>query len=138
VALKNLPFAFYTSVEIVAHETTTLSALLRHRAPEYLNDIQKSYENLAGLSIMHTKATTKTGKLELVIASSFTKQEGTDYTFSHEDWDSNNHFMRTSINITKGQVYRLGFISSLISTAHHEDPVNEALRIVERGVLVGE
>lgn len=70
-------------MEIVAHETTTLSALLRHRAPEYLNDIQKSYENLAGLGIIHTKATTKTGKLDLVIASSFTQQEGTEYNFSH-------------------------------------------------------
>ena len=53
--------------------------VLEHEAPLYLNDVQKSYENLAGLGIMHSKATTKTGKMDLVIASSFAKQSGVDY-----------------------------------------------------------
>lgn len=45
-ALKNLPFAFYTSVELVAHDNTDLEIFLRHEVPDYLNNIQKSYENL--------------------------------------------------------------------------------------------
>jgi hypothetical protein len=67
-----------------------------------LNNIQKSYENLAGLSIMHSKATTKTGKLDLVIASSFARQPGVEYNFSHEDRDSNKHILSTGMSIKKG------------------------------------
>lgn len=68
---------------------------------------------------MHTKATTKTGKLDLVIASSFMDIENSNFKFTHEDWDSNNHLLKTRVKATKGNTYRFGFISSLISTAHH-------------------
>jgi len=67
---------------------------------------------------MHTKATTKSGKLDLVIASSFMPSNIT-YNFIHEDWDSNMHLLKVKIQAIKGQTYRFGFISSLISTAHH-------------------
>lgn len=73
---------------------------------------------------MHTKATTKTGNLELVIASSYVQSDSTDYKFTHEDLDSNRHLLKTRINITKGNTYNFGFISALISSAHHQDPVN--------------
>jgi protein-glucosylgalactosylhydroxylysine glucosidase len=136
-----LPFAFYTAVDIVAHDTTTLEMNLRHIAPDYLNDIEKRYENLEReqlFSIMHTKATTKTGKMDLVIASSFVGDKWAEYKIIHEDSDSNRHQLKTKFNVTKGETYRFGVISSLISTAHHEDPVNEAIRIVERALLIGE
>lgn len=74
MALKNLPFAFYTSLELVAHTDNQISLKLKHKIPDYLNDIQKHYETIDSkmrFDIMHTKATTKTGKLDLVIASSF-------------------------------------------------------------------
>lgn len=58
------------------------------------------------------------------------QDDNTDYKFIHEDWDSNRHLLKTRVNITKGNTYNFGFISALISTAHHQDPVNEALRIV--------
>lgn len=110
--------------------------------PDYLNNIQKSYENLENeklFSIMHTKATSKTGNLDLVIASSYLVEDGTDYKIIlHEDWDSNYHRLKTRASIVKGNTYRFGIISALISSAHHEDPVNEAIRIVERAILIGE
>lgn len=51
---------------------------------------------------MHSKATTKTGKLDLVIASSFARQPGVEYNFSHEDRDSNKHILSTGMSIKKG------------------------------------
>jgi trehalose/maltose hydrolase-like predicted phosphorylase len=88
-------------------------------------------------SILHTRATTKSGKLDLVIASSF-MPSNISYNFIHEDQDSNMHLLKVKIQATKGQTYRFGFVSSLISTAHHQDPENEAIRIVERAVSMGE
>lgn len=79
---------------------------------------------------MHTKATTKTGKMDLIVASSFLQDDDQDYKYTHEDRDSNKHILKTRINVTKGHSYKFGFITALISTAHHEDPQNEAIRIV--------
>jgi protein-glucosylgalactosylhydroxylysine glucosidase len=73
-ALKNLPFAFYTSVELLAHKDSQISLKLKHEAPDYLNSIQKHFESIDSkvrFDIMHTKATSKTGNLDLVIASSY-------------------------------------------------------------------
>lgn len=139
--MKNLPFAFYTVLEILAHDTADLTIKLKHAAPDYLNNIQKSYENIDShllFSILHTKATTKTGNLDLVIASSFMQQDEGSFNFIHEDWDSNTHLLKVKLKATKGKTYRFGFVSSLISTAHHQDPQNEAIRIVERAVSMGE
>jgi protein-glucosylgalactosylhydroxylysine glucosidase len=47
---------------------------LKHEAPDYLNSIQKHFESIDSkvrFDIMHTKATSKTGNLDLVIASSY-------------------------------------------------------------------
>lgn len=87
---------------------------------------------------MHTKATTKTGNLDLVIASSFLiTRDGYDYDLMHEDWDSNMHFLKFKRNISKAQTYKIGLVSCLMSTAHHQDPQNEAIRIVERAIEIG-
>jgi hypothetical protein len=73
---------------------------------------------------MHTKATTKTGNLDLVIASSYMIEEGQKYDLMHEDWDSNLHYLKLKVNVTKGSVYKFGIITCLMSTAHHQDPQN--------------
>lgn len=43
LALKNLPFAFYTSVEITAHSSQEIAIKLKHIVPDYLNNVQKYY-----------------------------------------------------------------------------------------------
>ncbi len=127
LALKNLPFAFYTAVELTAHSTREIAIKLKHMVPDYLNNVQKYYENIDSnvrYDIMHTKATTKTGNLELVIASSFMSSTGQSFNLYHEDWDSNMHFLKLKQNVTKGTVYKFGFITCLMSSTHHQDPQN--------------
>lgn len=74
--------------------------------------------------IMHTKATTKSGKLDLVIASSFMGNEGRGYDLMHEDWDYNLHYLKLRVNATKGNVYKFEVITCLMSSVHHQDPQN--------------
>jgi hypothetical protein len=66
------------------------------------------------------------------------QQDEGSFNFIHEDWDSNTHLLKVKLKTTKGKAYRFGFVSSLISTAHHQDPQNEAIRIVGRAVSMGE
>ena len=91
MALKNLPFAFYTSVDLTAHSSREIVLKLKHEVPDYLNNIQKQFETIDSyikFDIMHTKATTKSGKLDLIIASSFIIPAGSSFVLMHEDWDS--------------------------------------------------
>lgn len=55
----------------------------------------------------------------------------------HEDWDSNLHFLKLKTNVQQSNTYKFGFITCLMSTAHHQDPQNEAIRIIERAVSIG-
>lgn len=41
---------------------------------------------------MHTKATSKTGSLDVVIASTIISNTS-DLTLSHQEWNSNDHFL---------------------------------------------
>jgi hypothetical protein len=47
------------------------------------------------------------------------------------------HFLKLKLNVTKGKIYKIGVITCLISSSHHQDPLNEAIRIIERAVSIG-
>ena len=49
----------------------------------------------------------------------------------HEDWDSNKHsHTLKNIKVPKGEVFKFYLISALISSEHHQDPKNEAIRLL--------
>ena len=116
-ALKNLPFGFMTSLDVLAHESGLLQVKIYHRSPDYLNNVIKQYETIDRdnpMNIMHTKATTKNG-LDLVIASSLITSHKIQKII-HEDWDSGMHFLKAIIRAEKGQNYHFDIVSSLISS----------------------
>jgi hypothetical protein len=44
----------------------------------------------------------------------------------HEMWDNNMHLMKFSKKIKAGETYRFSIAGSSITSAHHDDPLNEA------------
>ncbi len=73
--MKNLPFAFLTTLKVTSHVDDEITIKNIHEAPDYLNNVQKSYEDIdtdnEAISIVHSKGTTKSGKLDICMASSF-------------------------------------------------------------------
>jgi hypothetical protein len=46
----------------------------------------------------------------------------------HEMWDNNMHLMKFSKKIKAGETYSFTIAGSSITSAHHDDPLNEAER----------
>ncbi len=79
--------------------------------PDYLNDVEKEYENVPNKEtyrVISTKATTKTNKIDIVLSSTFYVDDGSKKFLSgdnmgHEDWDSNRHLHSLqNIHLPKG------------------------------------
>ena len=108
------------------------------QAPSHLLQGDKNYEQIDTskqiYSILSTVAKTKTGKVDLAIASSFIfdKQQAAEIRTLHEDWDSDMHLEKFSRPLKKGDVFKFSIATSLMSSTHHEDPFNEAIRMVIR------
>jgi trehalose/maltose hydrolase-like predicted phosphorylase len=58
----------------------------------------------------------------------FSEQHGHEPRVIHEMWDNNMHLMKFSKKIKAGETYRFSIAGSSITSAHHDDPLNEAER----------
>ncbi|MBU7578466.1 MAG: glycoside hydrolase family 65 protein, partial [Flavihumibacter sp.] len=55
----------------------------------------------------------------------------------HEMWDNNRHLMKFSKELTANKAYRFAIAGSSITSAHHDDPLNEAERLTVYAKLEG-
>ncbi|MFI5133922.1 MAG: glycosyl hydrolase family 95 catalytic domain-containing protein, partial [Chitinophagales bacterium] len=55
----------------------------------------------------------------------------------HEMWDNNMHLMKFSRKIKAGETYRFSVVGSSITSAHHDDPLNESERLTIYAKLEG-
>lgn len=100
-------------------------------------DLQKNQEDIdtsvKTYNIMSSLGKTQTGKLTLVTSSAFQFiTPGTEPRILHEDWDSGSHQQKFKLQLKQGQQYQFALITCLMSSEHHEDPGNEAIRMVIR------
>ncbi len=50
----------------------------------------------------------------------------------HQDWDSGLHLLKFNKQLKKGQQFKFAVITCLLSSENHEDPENQAIRMVIR------
>ena len=67
----------------------------------------------------------------------FEEEAGHEPRVHHEMWDNNMHQMRFSKPMKKGETYRFSVVSSLVTSAHQNDPYNEAQRLTIFAALQG-
>jgi trehalose/maltose hydrolase-like predicted phosphorylase len=134
-ALRQLPFTVLMDVTITAKEPITLSAASVVEAPDALRDVQNYYNEIdrphAVIQLLTSTAKSPTGKLQLCASNSFLFPEphGQEPRVIHEMWDNNMHLMKFSKKLTAGQSYRFSIAGTSITSAHHDDPLNEAERM---------
>jgi trehalose/maltose hydrolase-like predicted phosphorylase len=122
-------------VTITAKEPITLSAASVMEAPDALRDVQNYYNEIdrphAVIQLLTSTAKSPTGKLQLCASNSFLFPEphGQEPRVIHEMWDNNMHLMKFSKKLTAGQSYRFSIAGTSITSAHHDDPLNEAERM---------
>jgi trehalose/maltose hydrolase-like predicted phosphorylase len=67
----------------------------------------------------------------------FSEQHGQEPRVIHEMWDNNMHLMKFSKQLKAGETYHFSIAGSSITSAHDDDPLNEAERLTIFAKLEG-
>src|SRR5690606_33072938 len=133
-ALRHLPYTVLMDVQVAAKTNINITAASVMEAPDALRDVQNYYNEIdrphVTISLLTSSASSPTGKLLMCASNTFLFSEphGQEPRIIHEMWDNNMHLMKFSKMINAGTTYSFSIAGSSITSAHHEDPLNEAER----------
>ncbi len=133
-SLRHLPFTVLMDVTITAKKDITITGASVMEAPDALKDVQNYYNEIdrphVVISLLTSSAKSPTGKLLMCASNTFlfSEDHGHEPRVIHEMWDNNMHLMKFSKKIKAGETYRFSIAGSSITSAHHDDPLNEAER----------
>ncbi|MEN9684240.1 MAG: hypothetical protein RLZZ28_26 [Bacteroidota bacterium] len=142
-SLRQLPFTVLMDVTITAKKDIALGTASVMEAPDALKDVQNYYNEIdrphVVISLLTSSAKSPTGKLSMCASNTFLFSEphGQEPRVIHEMWDNNMHLMKFSKKIKAGESYRFSIAGSSITSAQHDDPLNEAERMTIFAKLEG-
>lgn len=142
-SLRQLPFTVLMDVSITAKKDITIGSASVMEAPDALKEVQNYYNEIdrphVVISLLTSSAKSPTGKLLMSASNTFLFSEphGQEPRVIHEMWDNNMHLMKFSRKIKAGETYRFSVAGSSITSAHHDDPLNEAERMTIFAKLEG-
>src|SRR5215208_5086713 len=133
-SLRHLPFTVLMDVALTAKKDISIISSSVMEAPDALKDVQNYYNEIdrphVVISLLTSSAKSPTGKLLMCASNTFLFSEphGQEPRVIHEMWDNNMHLMKFGRRIKTGETYRFSIAGSSITSAHHDDPLNEAER----------
>ena len=142
-ALRQLPFTVLMDVSITPRKDITITSASVMEAPDALKDVQNYYNEIdrphVVISLLTSSAKSPTGKLTMCASNTFLFSEphGQEPRVIHEMWDNNLHLIKFTKKLKAGTTYRYSIAGSSITSAHHEDPLNEAERLTIFAKLEG-
>jgi trehalose/maltose hydrolase-like predicted phosphorylase len=142
-SLRQLPFTVLMDVTVTAKKDITITSASVMEAPDALKDVQNYYNEIdrphVVISLLTSTAKSPTGKLQMCASNTFlfSEKHGEEPRVIHEMWDNNMHLMKFTRKIKAGESYRFSIAGSSITSAHHDDPLNEAERMTITAKLEG-
>lgn len=142
-ALRQLPYTVLMDVTVTAKKDISINAASVMEAPDALRDVENYYNEIdrphVVVSLLTSTAKSPTGKLTMCASNSFlfTEPHGEEPRVIHEMWDNNMHLVKFSRKIAAGKSYTFSIAGSSITSAHHDDPLNEAERLTLFAKLEG-
>lgn len=142
-ALRQLPYCMLMDVTITAKKAISITPASSMEAPDALRDVQNYYNEIdrphVVISLLTSSAKSPTGKLLMCASNTFIFSEphGQEPKVIHEMWDNNRHLMKFTRKMKSGESYRFAIAGSSITSAHHDDPLNEAERLTIFAKLEG-
>jgi protein-glucosylgalactosylhydroxylysine glucosidase len=130
-------------VTVTAKKDITINGASIMEAPDALRDVQNYYNEIdrphVVISLLTSSAKSPTGKLLMCASNTFLfpEKHGEEPRVIHEMWDNNMHLMKFTRKIKAGETYRFSIAGSSITSAHHDDPLNEAERLTIYARLEG-
>jgi trehalose/maltose hydrolase-like predicted phosphorylase len=142
-ALRHLPYTVLMDVTITPKKDISIGAASVMAAPDLLKDVQNYYNEIdrphVVISLLTSSAKSPTGKMMMCASNSFIfgEEHGHEPRVIHEMWDNNMHLMKFTKKLKAGETYRFSIAGSSITSAHHDDPLNEAERLTIFAKLEG-
>jgi len=142
-ALRHLPYSVLMDVTVTPRKDLQLGAASVMEAPDALRDVQNYYNEIdrphTTISLLTSTAQSPTGKLLMCASNAFIfpEEHGREPRVIHEMWDNNMHLMKFARKVNAGTAYRYSVVGSSITSAHHDDPLNEAERLTIFAKLQG-
>ena len=142
-SLRQLPFTVLMDVTITAKKDISIAGSSVMEAPDALRDVQNYYNEIdrphVVISLLTSSAKSPTGKLLMCASNTFlfSEEHGHEPRVIHEMWDNNMHLMKFGKKIKAGETYRFSIAGSSITSAHHDDPLNQAERLTIFAKLEG-
>jgi protein-glucosylgalactosylhydroxylysine glucosidase len=142
-SLRQLPYTVLMDVSIIAKKDINITGASVMEAPDALRDVQNYYNEIdrphVTISLLTSSAKSPTGKLLMCASNTFlfSEKHGSEPRVIHEMWDNNMHLLKFSKQIKAGETYRYSIVGSSITSAHHDDPLNEAERLTIYAKLEG-
>ncbi len=142
-SLRHLPFTVLMDITITAKKDFSLTGASVMEAPDALKDVQNYYNEIdrphVVISLLTSTAKSPAGKLLMCASNTFLFNEhhGEEPRVIHEMWDNNMHLMKFTKKIKAGETYKFSIAGSSITSAHHDDPLNEAERLTIYAKLEG-
>ncbi|RXK60874.1 glycoside hydrolase family 65 protein [Lacibacter luteus] len=142
-SLRHLPFTVLMDISITAKANINITGASVMEAPDALKDVQNYYNEIdrphVTMSLLTSSAKSPTGKLLMCASNTFlfSEHHGSEPRVIHEMWDNNMHLLKFSKQLKAGETYRYSIAGSSITSAHHDDPLNEAERLTIYAKLEG-
>src|SRR5579863_340104 len=142
-ALRQLPFTVLMDITVQAKKDIEIEPASVMEAPDALRDVQNYYNEIdrphVVISLLTSTAKSPTGKLLMCASNTFIFSEphGQEPKLIHEMWDNNMHLLKFKRKLRAGETYRFSIAGSSITSAHDEDPLNEAERLTIFAKLQG-
>lgn len=142
-SLRHLPFTVLMDIIITPKKNINITGASVMEAPDALKDVQNYYNEIdrphVTMSLLTSSAKSPTGKLLMCASNTFlfSEHHGNEPRVIHEMWDNNMHLLKFSKQLKAGETYRYSIAGSSITSAHHDDPLNEAERLTIYAKLEG-
>ncbi len=130
-------------VSITAKKNVSVVPMSVIEAPNHLTDVRNLYSEIDRphvlIPLLSSVGKSPSGKHTVAVSNSFifSESHGKEPDLVHEDWDYNMHLLKFVKELKAGETYTFSIVSSATSTAHFDDPLNEAERLTVFAKLEG-
>jgi trehalose/maltose hydrolase-like predicted phosphorylase len=142
-SLRQLPYTALVDVTITAHKDITIVPASVMEAPDMLRDVENYFNEIdrphVRIGLLTSTAKSPTGRLLMAASNNFLFDEphGSEPEVIHEMWDNNMHLLKFKKKLTAGATYHFAVVGSTLTSAHNDDPLNEAERLTIFASLQG-
>ena len=141
LALRQLPYTAMVQVTIQARKDITVTPASLMQAPDILHHVQHTFRTIHSpkgvIPLLTATAQSPTGKLLVAASNSFLFPEK-ERKQPVVVWDSSQHLIQFDKPLRQGESYSFSVAGSVLSSADHDDPLNDVERLTLFAVLQGQ